>query len=912
MGYKVTIDGVTYDYAGSNEQVDNFRRADVAFQENARDIKLLQDQIDSAKAQGNRALASQLRNQQTKALQAGNTIVTARNNAVEQLQSQGTLSKVATPPINPALSSDAAVDGNKTTNPPEQIPLEDGPPLPGAVDSNANTRILREDLPPPGADSQTDSGVSDDRAPSQFAGGGEIPQPGSFTAEISTAENRLAKYNSYSYEIAFYMLSDDQYRRLIGSGNKSTNGFSAIVKSGGIAGDRNPNFPLDLFIDDVEIEHLLPQLMGQSGMNTKINFKIIEPYGFTFIQSLKAASEQLNGVSNWIQQHYLLTIKWYGYDQSGERIADSEEFSKFIPMRLTNITTTANTGSPTYEVSALSAGYEGQGQMRATIPFNIELSGQTLEELFNGGIEFTDDGGIGIGDIALDAVDVAMTGGREIELERIRRKSQKDTTKTLKRGLIPHLNKLHKDLVKKGKQDFNDAFKVTFDRLSKMGEQKVILPGKTKKERTPMNEKSERDLLNLGGFNKDGTTFTVNAGIQLTMFLSLMIQNSEYITKQQTAIIDKVDGTTVKQEGNPVLSWFNIDSRITPQKFDTRRNTWAYAMEYICQPRKVYDVRSPFFNKADFQGTHKTYRYWFTGENTEVIDYELNFNALYFNTFGIDDVPEPPKLGATGASSSLQPYALQAEGEGASQGSQGDAGDPAARAAGVLYSPVDYAKVSLEIYGDPDWIPQGGVLFRPGQDFSAFYPQDGSINYHAMEALFSIGFRRIVDYDENTGEAATLSAGLKTAAQESASGEDLIYRAIKATSVFSKGQFTQELEGLLMDFPTSDTQAVENVTFSNLSALSGDNYLNARGIGVVDKSRESRSQSPNPFIEGYSAPTNDRTREVENNSYIFNPNTTETLTAFGPIGGIQYFDPTTNRWVETDVPNINVEGPIDP
>ena len=851
MGYKVTIDGVNYDYTGSNFEVSNFRNADIVFQENLREQELLQDQMDSAKRQGNSALYSQLRNQKTKVVKDGIIAVQAKNNAVSQLQSQGTLNKVATPPVNPAVSEDAAVDGTKTTDPAEQIPLDDAEPNFGAVDTNAQTPILRRDLPPPGGDSQTDQGVSDDRAPSQFAGGGEIPQPASFTDSISTAENRLAKYNSYTYEIAFYMLTVDQYRGLISGTNKSTAGMSAIVKSGGMAQDRNPNFPLDLFIDDVEIEHLLPQLMGQSGQNTTINFKIIEPYGFTFIQNLKAASEQLNKTSNWIQQHYLLTIKWYGYDQSGERIADSEEFTKFIPMRLTNITTTANTGSPIYEVSGLSAGYEGQGQMRATIPFNIELSGQTLEELFNGGVEFAD--GPGFGDIAMEAADIALSGGRQIEMERIKRKKQKDTAPSLKRGLIPHLNKLHKDLVKKGKQEFNDAFKVTFDRLSKMGEQKVILPGKTKKERTPMNEKSERDLLGLGGFNKDGTTFTVNAGMQLTMFLSLMIQNSEYITKQQTAIIDPVDSTTVKQEGNPVLSWFNIDSRVTPQKFDNRRNTFAYAMEYICQPRKVYDTRSPFFNKAEFQGTHKTYRYWFTGENTEVIDYELNFNALYFNTFGIDDVPEPNKLGASGGSSSLQPYALQAEGEGASQGSQGDAGDPAARAAGVLYSPVDYAKVSLEVFGDPDWIPQGGVFYRPGQDFTAFYPQDGSINYHAMEALFSIGFRRIVDYDENTGEASTLSAGLKTAAQESVSGEDLIYRAIKATSVFSKGKFTQEIEGLLMDFPTSDTKAVNNVTFSNLSNLSGDNYLKARGIAPVDKTREipGAMARPTPLVADY-------------------------------------------------------------
>ena len=131
----------------------------------------------------------------------------------------------------------------------------------------------------------------------------------------------------------------------------------------------------------------------------------------------------------------------------------------------------------------------------------------------------------------------------------------------------------------------------------------------------------------------------------------------------------------------------------------------------------------------------------------------------------------------------------------------------------------------------------------------------------------------------------------------------MIYRAIKATSVFSKGQFTQEIEGLLMDFPTSDTKAVENVTFSNLSALSGDNYLNARGIGVVDKSRESRSQSPNPFIQGYNAPTEGFARQVDS-----------TVRAVEPTGGIQV--ELDGRFVETDVPGVtvegNVEGPIDP
>ena len=62
-----------------------------------------------------------------------------------------------------------------------------------------------------------------------------------------------------------------------------------------------------------------------------------------------------------------------------------------------------------------------------------------------------------------------------------------------------------------------------------------------------------------------------------------------------------------------------------------------------------------------------------------------------------------------------------------------------------------------------------------------------------------------------------------------------------------------------MDFPTSDTKAVNNVTFSNLSNLSGDNYLKARGIAPVDKTREipGAMARPMPSVADYNGLSKD-------------------------------------------------------
>ena len=84
-----------------------------------------------------------------------------------------------------------------------------------------------------------------------------------------------------------------------------------------------------------------------------------------------------------------------------------------------------------------------------------------------------------------------------------------------------------------------------------------------------------------------------------------------------------------------------------------------------------------------------------------MLDYQIDFNFLYFNTFG-DQLPNKVLEANTDYKASK---AYQTQGDESNIGTTGDAGQPAARAAGILQSQTDYAQVTLDILGDPDWIP---------------------------------------------------------------------------------------------------------------------------------------------------------------------------------------------------------------
>jgi hypothetical protein len=293
--------------------------------------------------------------------------------------------------------------------------------------------------------------------------------------------------------------------------------------------------------------------------------------------------------------------------------------------------------------------------------------------------------------------------------------------------------------------------------------------------------------------------FSFTAGQSIVQAIDMIIRTSTYVSSQQSIEIDEVTGKVSKKENAPtVFQWFKIRTQVTPLEYDNKRNDYAYEIKYIISRYQINNIRSPYFGPSKFRGTHKEYDYWFTGKNTEVLDFKQEYNYLYYQTFGGD--MGVPTMQNNARELTKQVY--QNSSSESAQGSKNRRNEGSSNAASLLYSPSDQANAQLEIIGDPDWIAQSEIFYSPEATGVGLGPfmHDGSINYDASEVLFAVNYNTNIDYDLKTG-IADMGTG--------DSRMSLIYRANIITTNLSNGKFTQTLEGTLMLFPTEDQLAKE-------------------------------------------------------------------------------------------------------
>ena len=277
------------------------------------------------------------------------------------------------------------------------------------------------DLNDPDASANQTAGVgarSDDNAPS---GGGATAQQiinaqfgGSDNARITPKPNVLDQYASYTYSISWYLLTPDQYNSMLSTQKKNVAGWQLLMQSGGapvaVAGSNQPGrnqfFDLDYYLDDLEIESLVP-LKGTNMAHsaTALRFKVTEPNGLTLLNNLYRAVDTLykqKNVSkspNYPMAQYCLVVRFYGYDENGNLIQvgkqgnnknvnstdPSSVIEKFYPFVITNIKFRVANRAIEYMVDGKPIGhFYNLSQDRGTIPFAFGLLGQTVGDVLVG------------------------------------------------------------------------------------------------------------------------------------------------------------------------------------------------------------------------------------------------------------------------------------------------------------------------------------------------------------------------------------------------------------------------------------------------------------------------------------------------------------------------------------------------
>ena len=368
-------------------------------------------------------------------------------------------------------------------------------------------------------------------------------------------------------------------------------------------------------------------------------------------------------------------------------------------------------------------------------------------------------------------------------------------------GLCGALNEHQRSLVHPGGYDIADQYEIVFSPPS-LATATVTPPGPVVYSNTPTqnpNTASAKLDPSTDALNTTAQIWQVLPGTQIVQFIDQVMRGSSFIRDQQIAQIDADNKqTTPSTTSGKITSWYKISVQATDLGYDKQRRDHAYKMTFVISTYAVNQMNSQYFVNPKYRGAHKAYNYWFTGLNTQVLDYEQEYNYAYYQTITNTAetlVRQPPPTGPDQISNTFM-----ATSEVRGQGQPGYVNNPADSAAAFLYGVSDFGWVTLKIAGDPAWLQQGEVAVGINPNTFNFNPfnADGGINFDSQQVVFTLSFNQPTDYDFNTGIMnvnATNGAPKKTFA----------YMARSCKNMFKKGQFTQELVGTLLPLATEAT-----------------------------------------------------------------------------------------------------------
>lgn len=511
--------------------------------------------------------------------------------------------------------------------------------------------------------------------------------------QVTPQPNVLDQYPSYTYVASVYLMTNDQYKRIITTKNRKIDGYQLLFQSGGapinVGGvkannepgtndgtpgptnsttkdaGRSPFFDNDFFIDNISLETTtMGKGTGSAHLASVMRFTVCEPMGMTLFDRLYKAVENQQpkdstGKVNYTSAAYLMVIRFYGYDEQGNIMmplrggltGDSTTsdpkavIEKFIPFQIIGINWTVGSKLTTYEwncapIGQLQGGYSGRG----TVPYDVQLAAGTVGKLLKGNAQYaattaTTDARGRQG----AATDPRVLGTPAVsESVTPAKANTAPTKKTVTQGLMGALNDFQDELVKQGVYTIPDRYSIEFvDGVEAKGkdieEAQLQLPNtKTDKKYSPAGQSTTQDANNLrpetNAVDMVNRTFSITAGMSIIQAIEMSIRNSEFINKQQLIIVNP-DGTyapnPVSQDKN--FQWFTISMSATPRdnKIDPKRNDYAYDIKYTVRPFLSKNNISKYFPPTKFSGVHKSYPYWFTGKNTAVLKYEESLNTLY-------------------------------------------------------------------------------------------------------------------------------------------------------------------------------------------------------------------------------------------------------------------------------------------
>ena len=634
--------------------------------------------------------------------------------------------------------------------------------------------------------------------------------------EPTIRTNPLNYFSSSTYQLSLYMLTPDAYNAFYLSGYTNINnltddpksGAYLLLQSGGINRDTTqtaPGFELDYYIDDLRVKSIIgTNYTRTSTVVTEFNFKIIEPYGFSFLSKLKKAKDAIVGFSklpnvdklpNPSRYFFVIGIRFQGYDDEGKLRTGKEQvngqvidptgnanglFESFYTIVFKKLSFKIDGRTTVYNIDAVSNATDVSGTKYGSIYQNTNITAGTVYEAL-------------VGENGL--IDILNNYQKSVNTE------------------LPHVYKIA--FVDDIEQDFKLA--------------QISNPKEESKYTFPMSNANTTDKVN----EKTATTATpdntkrvinLQAGINILTAVEKIVIRSDFLSKAMKGIAVSQFENDEKTDAPKIISdpttrtvrWYNITPQVKTLGYNTTRSDWAYEITYVFSRYETPIILSPAVSKTvPYYGPVKRYEYWFTGKNTEIIHYEQTNDNSYFiqflSTSGKDGKSQGGQAAIPGEAN--RPQSFDSHGE-----LYVDKQNELSYLATDLYDPKSFSKAKITILGDPDFLIKDSFnnVSRAGVVFDQFFGPDGrTICGSNGQVFIEVNFKEAIDYDNDTGimninDAITFWQYPEYIKKEV---NGVSFRVISATSNFRSGKFTQELDCHINTFgPDNKQWATESGT----------------------------------------------------------------------------------------------------
>lgn len=706
----------------------------------------------------------------------------------------------------------------------------------------------------------------------------------------SYINNPLHRFVSYNYKWRFAALTQSEYN----TGNINFNSGIGIIETGGFANkeaftavEQALGVSVEFFLDDVEMEFLTVPNSGTGFSNVlQYSFTITEPYSVgLFFQTLATTAAQ-TGFQNYLQTPFLLANQFIGYDDAGN--------THTIPggawcLKLTDLRFSVDASGSVYEVQAIAYNHQAFTDTLQETRTNTGFSGFTvktvLDELFaelnRQQYQLQTQGQVGQANayrIEFPNDLSSISGG----------------TSTYQASLQSGVDLINQQAandfaggnVQGGEFDLSFTRPNFFDPRREGGQQQLRIDrsqaaraqadpnandignapitdnfarfGNNKFGDNALTWNAEKQLWQRGGLSisEDTRQFFFPPGMHIERIIEEVILTSEYGLR------------LVNQEPvDEMIEWFKITSKIyIADPYETQvSGAPAYEIVYIVTPYVVHRSHVMQGNTAHtynfaLQNARKSYRYSYTGENADIMDFVFNIDNSFYkditgtqnNSTNIDaagnrvanqrnSVFSPTAQVNAGTPDITTPNRYNKTRHNTAGGANIE--DNAVRVARVfnqqiLNSDVDNIELELKIWGDPYYLTDSDSKNVSTDSFYYGIDADNHADWMRGEVYILLDFKSAVDYNGNLLQIDPVNQFVG------------VYRLVQYRCNFENGIYSNTLKLLRMPGQQSNTIQATRQILNGINV--NNNLILANSTSELAQAYAPLLQKAQEFQEAYS------------------------------------------------------------